>query len=398
MPGTTVRETDFNPLAPEFLADPYPTYAELREAGRILWHPLIGAWILTRHSDVVSVLRDERFSADRRNSENFERLNLDRDLPRSMLTSDPPDHTRLRTLVNKAFTARTVRRLEGRIEAICDRLLDAVADRGEMDVVSDYAYPLPITVIAEMLGVPASDQDAFREWSKAIALALGPLTPPTVEAAAVDARNALVEYFDAIVEHRRTDPRDDLVSALIAAEEEGERLTHGELLAMLLLLLIAGHETTVNLIGNGVHALLRRPEALARLRADPALDHTTVEECLRYDSPVQLTGRVVMEPVEIAGVEVAPKQSVLTLLGSANRDPEVFDRPESFDIAREENPHVSFSAGIHFCLGAQLARLEGRIAIPKLLRRFQGAELASDDLTWRPAVILRGLEALPVRL
>lgn len=385
-------------LAPEFLADPYPFYAALREGGRIHWHDAISAWLLPRHADVVEVLRDEGMSADRRRSDNFQRRGVDaEDLPRSMLTADPPDHTRLRKLVNKAFTARTVRSLEDRIRGIVHDLLDAVADRGGMDVIADFAYPLPITVIAEMLGVPPADRDRFRRWSEPIAIALGPLTPPDREAEAVEARDHLVDYFSEMLEVRRRKPSDDLITALLASEEEGDTLTHGELLAMLLLLLIAGHETTVNLIGNGLHALLRHPGQLERLRDDPSLDATAVEEFLRFDSPVQLTGRVVMEPTRVAGQEVSPGQSLVTLLGSANRDAEAFDAPDAFDIGRTDNPHVSFSAGIHYCLGAQLARLEARIAVPTLVRRFPSLSLASDDLSWRPAVVLRGLEALPVR-
>ncbi len=388
----------FDPLAPEFLADPYPVYRSLREADPVHWNEAIGAWICTRHADCTAVLRDDRFSADRTRSDNFKQLDLTRDVPRSMLSADPPDHTRLRTLVNKAFTARTVERLRPRIHEITDRLLDEASEKGRIDVIADLAYPLPITVIAEMLGVPSSDRDTFRDRSSAIALSLGPLTPPEVQERAIAARDELVAYFSEVLERRRNDPGEDLITALLQAEEEGDVLSLGELLAMLLLLLIAGHETTVNLIGNGLYALLRHPDQMQRMREDPSLVRSGVEELLRFDSPVQLTGRVANEELDLAGRRVRPRQSVITLLAAANRDPEVFADPDRLDLARAPNPHLSFGAGIHFCLGAPLARLEGGIALTSLIRRFPGIGLAGEAPAYRPAIVLRGLERLPVTL
>lgn len=390
----------FDPLSPEFIADPYPFYRMLREAGPVHRHPVTNSWVLTRYDDMVEVLRDDvRFSADRTQSENAipaPRTADGRELPRSMLSADPPDHTRLRTLVNKAFTARRVRELTARIQTITEGLLGDLDGRAGADLIAEVAYPLPITVIAELIGVPPEDREDFKAWSGPIALALGPATPPDVARAALEGRNQLVAYFDRIIESRRAEPRDDLLSALVAAEDAGDVLTHGEVLAMLLLLLIAGHETTVNLIGNGVHALLRHPDQLERLRAEPSLAKSCVEECLRFDSPVQLTGRVVLQDTEVAGQAVTRRQSVTTLLASANRDPDRFPDPDVFDIARDPNPHLSFSAGIHFCLGAMLARLEAQVAIPAIVERFPKLRLASEELRWRPAVVLRGLEALPV--
>ena len=388
----TARHT-FDWTSQEFLRDPYPHYRRLREERPIHFNEGRGSWVLTRYNDMAEVLRDhERFSAERTGPANY---STD-EMPRSMLASDPPHHTRLRTLVNKAFTARTVERLRQRIQQIVDGLLDDVADRGEMELIRDFAYPLPITVIAEMLGVPASDRDFFRDASSKIAVALGPITDPAVALAALEGRNQLIGYFNDLVPKRKGDPRDDLISAMLAAEEAGDFLSHGELLAMLLLLLVAGHETTVNLIGNGMLALLRNPDQLERLRDDESIERSAIEELLRYDSPVQFTGRLVMQDVEIAGQPIKAGVGISTILAAANRDPEVFTDPDTLDLGRDPCAHLSFSAGIHFCLGAQLARLEGQIALATIVRRFPKIAMATQELEWRPAPILRGLVALPV--
>jgi hypothetical protein len=340
---------------------------------------------------MVAVLRDhDRFSAERGPESE------DPDFPRSMLGSDPPHHTRLRNLVNKAFTARTVERLRVRIQELVDANLDRVANRGEMEVINDFAYPLPITVIAEMLGVPAGDRDFFRDASSKIAVALGPIEDVQIAMRALEGRNQLVAYFNELIPKRSGDDGDDLITALLRAEEAGDFFSHGELLAMLLLLLVAGHETTVNLIGNGLIALLRNPDQLDRLRNEEGIERKATEELLRYDSPVQFTGRVVLEDVEIGGKTIRAGQGLTTLLASANHDPEVFEDPETLDLTRDPCPHLSFSAGIHFCLGAQLARLEGQIALSTIVRRFPDIAIASDKLEWRPAPILRGVVALPV--
>ncbi len=390
----TQATTTFDWTSQDFQRDPYRHYKSLRERAPVYFNEARGAWTLTRYEDMAPVLRDhDRFSAERQGPQgNY----TDGDVPRSMLGSDPPHHTRLRTLVNKAFTARTVERLRQRIQELVDRFLDDVADRGEMDVIESFAYPLPITVIAEMLGVPADDRGFFKEASSKIAVALGPIEDMQVGLAALEGRNQLVAYFNEMIPKRQGDPRDDLISALLAAEEAGDFLSHGELIAMLLLLLVAGHETTVNLIGNGLLALLRNRDQLERLRDDPSIERSAVEELLRYDSPVQFTGRVTMCDVDIAGHHIPEGSGIQTLVGAANRDPAMFADPDSLDLGRDPNPHLSFSAGIHFCLGAQLARLEGQIALSTIVRRFPALELATDDLVWRPAPILRGLEALPV--
>jgi cytochrome P450 len=380
----------FDWVSQEFLKDPYVQYKALRERDPVHFNEARGTWMLLRYSDMVEVLRDDdRFSAERGGP------NMD-DAPRSMLNSDPPSHTRLRTLVNKAFTARTVRNLQNRIQEIVDGLIDNVADKGEMEAIVDFAYPLPITVIAEMLGVPAADRDFFRDQSQKIAVALGPIEDMEVAMQALDGRNHLVSYFNELIPTRREDPDEDLITALLQAEEAGDFLSPGELLAMLLLLLVAGHETTVNLIGNGLLALLRHPDQFERLRTEEGIGRSAIEELLRYDSPVQMTGRLAKEDVVIAGHQVEKGQNISTIVASANRDPDVFPDPETLDLTRTPCNHLSFSAGIHFCLGAQLARIEGQIALSTLVRRFPDLKLATTDLRWRPAPILRGLEALPV--
>jgi cytochrome P450 len=395
---TTTQTFDWR--SPAFLADPYAHYKALREAAPIHFRDAaasvseVGGYVLTRYNDMVGALRDhDRFSAERQGGPQ-----IDQDVPRSMLGSDPPHHTRLRTLVNKAFTPRMVERWRKRVEEVVETWLDRAEPQGELDVIADFAYPLPITVISEMLGVDPEDRELFKEASNKIAVALGPIDDMAIAMKAMEGRNQLLQYFREVLPARRAEPRDDLMSALIAAEDEGDRLSHGELMAMLLLLLVAGHETTVNLIGNGLLALLCNPDQLERLRTEDGIEKKAVEELLRYDSPVQFTGRVVTQETEIAGKTFQPGMFVTCLLGSANRDPEVFDDPDTLDIGRDPCPHLSFSAGIHYCLGAQLARLEGEVALSTIVRRFPNIALATDDLTWRPAPILRGLEALPVTL
>lgn len=378
-------------VSQDFLSDPYVRYKALRESSPVHYDETRGVWVLTHYNDMVDVLRDhDRFSAEHRP--------YSRGLPgaQTMLTSDPPEHTRLRTLVNKAFTARAVDRLRDRIHEITDALVDGVADRSEMEVIGDFAYPLPITVIAELLGVPSDDRDFFREASSKIAVALGPIEDAEVAARAMEGSAQLVLYFNELIPKRACDRGDDLISALLAAEEAGDALSHGELVAMLLLLLVAGHETTVNLIGNGLLALLRHPDQLERLRTEDNIERSAVEELLRYDSPVQITGRGVKEDVQIAGQHILAGSGITAILGAANRDPEVFDHPDTLDLGRNPCPHLSFAAGIHFCLGAQLARLEGQIALATFVRRFPQMRLATDSLEWRTAPTLCGLVALPV--
>ncbi len=389
-------ELRFNPFDPVVMADPYPYYRRMRERDPVHWNDTLRIWFLTRHADVATLLRDDRFSADRTRSERFRPPPPHRRRPgRSMLVLDPPDHTRLRNLVNKAFTPRMVERLRPRVEAITAEILSRLQDAGGFDLVTNFAYPLPVIVIAEMLGVPATDRAAFQEWSAVLVRGLDPLVSEEEQEKVFDARDALLEYLRGVLAERRREPQEDMLTRLIAAEENGDILSEGELLAMCNLLLVAGHETTVNLIGNGALALLENPDQLDRLRRDPDLIKTGVDELLRYTSPAQWTGRVAACEVEIGGRTIQPTQTVIGILGAANRDPEVFPDPDRLDLGRQPNPHLAFGRGIHFCLGAPLAHLEAEVAMPMLLERFPRRRLAGDP-ELRPTWALRGLRRLPV--
>jgi hypothetical protein len=401
----------FNPLVHPLVRSirewPYPLYRRLREHDPIHRSRALRGWFLLRHADCLAVLRDPRFSADDRNYAGYATQRAweiadglaapgEPDEP-PMLRRDPPDHTRLRRLVSKAFTPRAIERLRPRVEELTDALLAPLARGGAFDVIRDFAVPLPVTIIAEMLGIPARDFETFKRWSDHLVGFLDPLASPGPEVL-----RATVEAFDGymtrLADERRREPADDLLSALVQAEEQGDRLSPRELRGTLALLLAAGNETTTNLIGNAVLALLRHPDQLARLHEEPAIIEGAVEELLRWDSPVQLTMRIPTEPIELRGVRFEPHQAVVTVLGSANRDPEAFPRPDVLDLGRTPNEHLSFGHGIHFCLGAQLARLEGEVALRELARRFPGMRLATEHPRWRRLTFLRGVDALPVRV
>jgi pimeloyl-[acyl-carrier protein] synthase len=394
-------EVLFNPFAPEFHEDPYPAYRLLRERDPVHQMPM-GAWVLTRYDDVAAALRDSRLG--RAGSEVmlaavYGAGNEDIPMPPSMLFRDPPDHTRLRSLVSRAFTPRVVEGLRARIGEIVDHLLDRAQERGRMDVIADLAYPLPVTVISEMLGVDPGDHEAIKQWSADIARGLDALVMPSdpdLVQRASRGRRELGEYFRRLIPERRRQPRQDLLTLLIAAEEQGDRLTEGELLSTCVLLYVAGHETTVNLIGNGLYALLRHPAELGRLRVQPDLLPAAVEELLRYDAPVQRTVRIAHEDVELGGRHIDKGSLIVPVMGAANRDPAHFPDPDRLDIGRRENRHVAFGYGIHFCLGAPLARLEGQIVLAHLLRRFPQLALLTERPPWRRSFTLRGLQALPV--
>ncbi len=404
---TDAPQLVFNPFDPEFRKDPYPTYHRFLAEDPVHESPL-GGLILSRHADAVSLLRDPRASSDFRKSNGFREQvtaqGLDYDAlleeNRSFLFLDPPDHTRLRGLVNKAFTPRVVEGLRPRIEAIVSSLIDAGLERGEMDVMEDFAYPLPVTIICDMLGVPVEDNVRFREWTKEAARSLDPdfALPPEEVERRQRTFDALHAYFEDLIAQRRAAPKDDLLSSLIAAEDEGSKLNKDELISTCILLLIAGHETTVNLIGNGTLQLLRHPDQLQLLRDDPSLLKTAVEELLRFDPPVQLTGRVALEDIPFGDKVLKQGQQATILIGAVNRDPAQFADPERLDIGREDNRHLAFGMGIHFCLGAPLARVEGQIALGELVRRAPTLELTTDEPPYKENLVLRGLAALPVRM
>jgi cytochrome P450 len=395
----------FNPLSASVLDDPYPAYKQLRDRDPVHRSRLVRGWVLSRFQDISAVLRDPRFSVNRTLA--FERGTGIQDkqdfgpfftsLDRTILLRDPPDHTRLRSLVSKAFTPRAVEQMRPRIQELLDELLEPIAARGSMDAVQDLANPLPVIVIAEMLGARPQDRVRFKAWSHLVARGVEPVLDLRLIRGADQATLEMDEYFREIIRQRRADPREDLISRLISVEEEGDRLSEDEMLAFCNLLLVAGNETTTNLIGNGLLALLRNSEQFQRLQNDPSLAETAVEELLRFDSPVQLTGRVALEDLEIGGKQIAQHSLVVTLLGAANRDPNEFADPDRLDIGRAENRHLAFGMGIHFCLGAPLARAESQIVFRTLAERFPGMALAGPPKR-RTTITLRGLESLPVRL
>jgi cytochrome P450 len=389
----------FNPMDPEFVANPYPTYHRLRAEDPVHCSPL-GFWVLTRYEDVVASLRDPRFAKEPIAS--YVAARLGSPTPGAglaMLDRDPPDHTRLRGLVNKAFTPRVVDVLRPRIQQMVAGLLDAVEGKGAMDLIEDFAYPIPVVVICEMLGVPVADRERFKQWGVDIARGLDAILLPLdsdVTLRSRAARTALGDYFRELIAERRSSPRADLLSGLIAAEEAGDKLNEEELLATCILLLVAGHETTVNLIGNGSLALLRHPAELQRLRENPGLIASAVEELLRFDGPVQRTARMPSEDVTIGGHTIPKGEMVMPFIGAADRDPAQFPDPDRLDIARADNRHIAFGWGIHFCLGAPLARVEGQIAINTLVQRLPKLALATDRPEYRRSLTLRGLVTLPV--
>jgi cytochrome P450 len=399
-----------NLASPLFKADPYPFYARLRAEAPV-WRTTLpdkrAAWLVTRYDDVARVLKDDTFAKDKLNAMDPEQRaktpwvpSFLKPLERNMLDLDDPDHARLRALVSKAFTPRLIEQLRGRIVALCEELLDAMERerrrKGEAELVADYALPLPATVIAALLGVPAEDHAKFHRWSNRLVS----VSSKRDMLRAVPAALAFVRYLRKLIEKRRMDPQDDLLTALIRAEESGDSLSEDELLAMAFLLLVAGHETTVNLIASGTLALLERPEQADALRNDPSLVKPAVEELLRYTSPVEMaTERYPREDVEIEGTTIPRGELVLAVLGSANRDERHFEDPDVFDITRDPNRHLAFGrGGVHHCLGAPLARMEGQIAISALLRCFPNLRLAAapESLSWRRGVFLRGLERLPL--
>jgi pimeloyl-[acyl-carrier protein] synthase len=390
----------FNPMDPAFVADPYPTYRQLRTEDPVHHSPM-GFWVLTRYEDVVAALRDPRLAKEAIAA--FVAARFGAPVPitgLSMLDRDPPDHTRLRSLVSKAFTPRVVEGLRPRVQQIVDGLIARAREKGSMDLIEEFAYPIPVNVICEMLGVPVEDHERFKGWSLDIARGLDSiLLPPDSEVPkrSVASRTALAEYFRELIAKRRASPRADLLSGLIAAEEAGDKLSENELLATCILLLIAGHETTVNLIGNGTLALLRHPDQLRRLRENPALIGTAVEELLRFDGPVQRTARIPSEDVVIDGCTIAKGEMVMPFIGAADRDPVQFPEPDRLDIGRADNRHIAFGWGIHFCLGAPLARVEGQIAINTLVQRLPKLALATDTPQFRESLTLRGLASLPVQ-
>ncbi len=418
---------EFDYFSPDFRADPYAAYARLREQAPVCWgmgfEPgMPGVWHIARYADIQRILKDPRFThqhareasggvADlspqppplkgRRSQSNSavsDEAQLFRELSGlSLLFIDPPAHTRLRALVSKAFTPRMVESVRPRAQALADELLDTAATAGTLDVIGGYAMPLTLTVISEMLGVPVASREEMREWAGVLAQAIDCKRDTAIYGPATAVTMQLVALFQGVLEERRAEPRNDLISELLQAHEQGDRLSEQELIVTATTLLLAGHETTVNLIGNGMLALLRRPDQLALLREHPELMASAVEEFLRYEAPSQMASRVAPKEMEIGGQIVGRGEILNLLLGSGNHDPEAFSDPDRLDITRVNNRHLAFGMGMHYCLGAPLARLEGQVAIETLLCRFPTLRL-SDDLAqapeWRETISFRGLRSL----
>ena len=388
------------PLDDDFQQSPYPTYDDLRERAPVHHDSVFGRWLLTRHDDVEALLRNRDLCVDPRKAADgtFDQIFLTTldDREPSMLFLDAPDHTRLRALVSKAFTPRAVNETAPRIQEVVDELLDAVSEREGFDLIGEFAGPLPTIVIAEMLGVDPDDQADFKRWSNSGVQLFDPTLSAEERQRVMEAQGALSDYFQRTIATRRAEPRDDLISSLIAAEEAGEQLTDDEIVTMCGLLLAAGNVTTTDLIGNGVLALLQHPEELRKLRDNPEMIENAVEEMLRYDSPVQQTGRIPMSDVEFGGQTIPAGQSITPQLSAANRDPAAYPEPNRFDISREDVHHHSFGGGAHYCLGAPLARLEARIGIGTLVRRFTRLRLVDGPLEYRRIPTFRGLVKLDV--
>jgi len=380
---------------PELAADPYPFYRQLRETNPVLWDAERGHWVLTRHRDVMAVLRDRSLSCVRKLTGETDGWGLDA-LSRQMLSMDPPDHTRLRGLFTKAFTVRMVERMRPMITTLTDELLDLASDRGEMEVVADFALPLPVRVIAELLGIPRQDHDLLRRWSLSFGYLLDDVHTDMDQAAR--GVGEFLGYLSDLVEQRRTRPGEDLVSALAAVQQDGDRLTKEELLVNLVLLLAAGHVTTAHMLGNGVVALLRHPDQWRLLCEDPDVISAAVMEMVRFDAPVQLSGRIATADFVLGGTPIQRGQALVTLLGAANRDPEAFGDPDRFDVRRSTTSQLAFGHGIHACIGMALARAEGEIAFRRLTERFPGLHLAGGSQpVYQQSITFRALSQLRVR-
>ncbi|MFA7295998.1 MAG: cytochrome P450 [Dehalococcoidia bacterium] len=393
----------FNPFLPSFERNPYPAYASLRASDPVHWSETLGAWVLTTYEDCDRVLRDpKRFSNNPLNASvqvadaiRERRRELPLGMVPTVLNSDGEVHARLRGIVSRAFTPRVVEGLGPRIAEVAEFLLDAAPSSGAFDLVRAFSEVLPVVVIAELLGVPADDRPLFRRWATAIAATTRPMpTPGAIEDVKV-AATELIEYMTKVIEERQREPREDLISALVRAEGEEARLSRDELLAFITVLLVAGHETTTHLIGNGMHALLQAPEQLALLRAEPTLIPAAVEELLRLDSPVQALVRIATESVEFRERRIEAGAVLLVMIGAANRDPARFAEPDRLDVRRADNDHLAFGRGPHFCLGAPLARLEGRIAFEALLRHYPSIAAAGTPER-SSTFVLRGMRSLPV--
>jgi cytochrome P450 len=398
---------EYNPSDPAMVADPYPVLQRLQDEDPVHWSDSLNSWVVTRYDDVRAALNDPRLSADRITpfldhlppEERAAIAEVGAMLGSWAVFVDPPLHTRLRSLMNKAFTTSALNALRPRITTIVERLLDDYTASDDPDFIAGFAYPLPATVIAGMVGVPDTDLDQFKSWSDDLATFVGSAqATPDKRERAERSTIAMTEYFSTVIAHRRNHPSDDqtIIDNMIAARKGGDALSEAELVANCVLLLFAGHETTTNLFGNGLLALLRNPDQFALLKADPTLAAGAIEEILRYDGPIGTTTRVALEDVALGGRTIKRGNRVFCMIHAANRDPRRFEDPHRFDIRRTDNRHIVFGYGIHFCLGAPLARMEGEIGLTALVRKLRGIELLDPDPPWHESLVLRGVSALPL--
>jgi pimeloyl-[acyl-carrier protein] synthase len=397
---------DFNPLLPEFVADPYPIYYRLQAEDPVHWSPRVGAWLVSRYADVAAILQDKRFvksgfvdlrmAALHIREEELELHPLLLMQRKWLMFLDPPHQTRIRMAFAQAFSPHVIHAMRTDIQEIVDKLIDKVQDRGILDLIGDFGHPLPVLVISRILGVPTTDSMEFKQWSQDISRTVDPILTDEILERANVAATAMTEYFQELLADRRKNPRQDLLTDLARAVGSENGLTEEEAVATCVALFVSGYETTVNLIGNGMLALLRHPDQLQLLRENPSLIQSAVEELLRYDCSVQQPSRRALEDVEIGGKVIRKNQRLFLLLGAANRDSTQFPNPDRLDITRKNNAHLAFGRGVHFCVGVWLARLEGQIAISTLLRRLPNLTLQTDTPAWRAASNWRGLKALPV--
>jgi pimeloyl-[acyl-carrier protein] synthase len=407
MPTTNLNEPQkpklkFNPFLPEFHTNPYPLYDRLRTEDPVHLSSL-GIWMVSRYADVVQALRDPRLSSQQSHISRYSRqqgnLSPVADLSsKCLFFRDPPDHTRLRRLVSKAFNPRVIEEIKTRIAEFVKEILDGLEGADAIDLIADFSRPLPVRTISELLGIPETDREQLKQWSHWLGQIFDPMKSSNLSA---EVNQAVLEFRDYLIDliaKRRQHPQDDLISALIQARDEQDKLTEDELLVTCMLLFASGEETTVNLIGNGMFSLLRHPDQLAKLQQQPALIPSAVEELLRYESPLQICGRTAIANLEIAGKTIRKGVPVFLLVGSANRDPDQFPDPNRLDITRLENRHLAFGDGIHHCLGSGLARIQGHIAINALIQRFPHLQLQTDTPQWRENIFLRGLQSLPVEI
>lgn len=393
-------------LTPDLLHNPHPLYHRIRSELGTFYNESEGVYIFTRYRDCEAVLRDPRWSTNPAHRVSTvperEAFNAREEMAASgsnvLLFIDPPDHTRIRNLVSRNFTPKAIAEWRPRIAQVVDELLDEAAERGEVELVSEFAYHVPVTVICELLGVPSEDRHLFGPWSSDASRLLDGILDDETVLRGMSGAMQLVNYLNPLIEERRANPRDDLLSKIVQATGKEDGLAEEELRSLVILLFIAGHETTTNLVGNGMKALLEHPDQLARLREDPSLIASTVEEILRFDGPVHVTGRIPTEDIEVNGQPFSQGQQVVALLAAANRDPEIFPEPDTFDVGRSPNHHIAFSKGIHHCLGASLARLEGQHAIGRLVERFPDMELLTTEPEYREHFVLRGVRELRIAL